>query len=156
MDENVSGAFDEQEYIETGGGIMELKDLVGEHLLDAVDFSNEQVKGWGSEFENAQVMRFRLDGIVYTVTEDPSDGYRSSMREITAGDGEMTNIFSPIPVLGWHRAINKYGESENILELIDVLSGKVVVEVGTEDYDDFYPIFVANFQPGAILHFLQT
>ena len=29
------------------GNEMELKDLVGEHTLDAVDFSNEQVKTYG-------------------------------------------------------------------------------------------------------------
>ena len=129
---------------------MELKDLVGEHLLDAVDFSNEQVKGWGSEFENAQVMRFRLDGIVYTVTEDPSDGYRSSMREITTGEWRMSNTFSPIRVVGCQRTMYGHGHSADILELIDVVSGKIVIEVGTMDEEDYYPNFVANFNPEAI------
>lgn len=129
---------------------MELKDLVGEHMLDAVDFSNEQVKTWGEHFEACQVMRFRLDGKVYTATEDPSDGYRSSMNEITVGDWPMTNVFQPVRVVGRHRTVYEYGGSSDVLELIDVGTGKTVIEVGTDNDDDYYPSFVANFQPEAM------
>lgn len=126
---------------------MELKDLVGEHMLDAVDFSNEQVKTWGYEFEACQVMRFRLDGKVYTATEDPNDGYRSSMREISVGEWAMKNTFQPVRVVGRHRTVNGYGGSSDVLELIDAGTGKTVVEVGTDDDDDYYPSFVASFRP---------
>ena len=129
---------------------MELKDLVGEHMLDAVDFSNEQVKTWGDEFEACQVMRFRIDGKVYTATEDPSDGYRSSMSEITVGDWQMTNVFQPVRVVGRHRTAYEYGGSSDVLELIDAGTGKTVIEVGTDDDDDYYPSFVANFDPTAM------
>jgi hypothetical protein len=130
---------------------LELKDLIGEHILDAVDFSNEQVKTWGDEFEACQVMRFRLGGMVYTVVEDPSDGYRSSMREITAGDWTMTNIFAPLRVVGRHRTVCGYGGSSDVLELIDIGTGKTVIEVGTDDDDDYYPSFVATFNPVALM-----
>lgn len=126
---------------------MELKDLVGEHMLDAVDFSNEQVKTWGDEFEACQVMRFRLDGKVYIATEDPSDGYRSSMREITVGEWAMKNTFQPVRVVGRHRTVYQYGGSSDVLELIDVGTGQTVVEVGTDNDDDYYPSFVASFRP---------
>ena len=73
---------------------MELKELVGEHMLDAVDFSDEQVKTWGDQFEACQVMRFRLDGKVYVAVEDPSDGYRSCMNDLAvADDATMKNTF---------------------------------------------------------------
>lgn len=126
---------------------MELKDLAGEHMLDAVDFSNEQVKTWGDEFEACNVMRFRLDGKVYMATEDPSDGYRSSMRELAVGEWPMTNVFPPLRVVGRHRTANEYGGSSDVLELLDAGTGKTVIEVGTDNDDDYYPSFVANFQP---------
>lgn len=129
---------------------MELQDLIGEHLLDAVDFSNEQVKTWGEEFEDCHVMRFRLDGKVYTAMEDPGDGYRSSMREITVGDWEMSNTFPPVRVIGRHRTEGRYSGVDDVLELIDVGTGKVVIEVGTDNVDDYYPGFVAHFDPAAM------
>lgn len=122
---------------------IELKDLIGEHLLDAVDFSNEQAKTWGDEFEALRVMRFRMDGKVYTVTENPLNSYHSSMRDITAGDWRpMTNTFAPLRVVGLHRTVY-YGPSSSadILELIDIGTGKIVIEVGTDNGIDYYPIF---------------
>ena len=128
---------------------MELKDLVGEHFLDGVDFSNEQIKTWGDQFENCQVMRFRLDGIVYTAIEDPSDGYRSSMRDIEAGAVPINNTFQAVRVVARHREKSRYG-TDDVLELIDVGTGQTVIEVGTSDIDDYYPGFVAFFNPKAM------
>ena len=34
---------------------MELQDLVGEHWLDAVDFSHEEVATWGDRFESCEM-----------------------------------------------------------------------------------------------------
>ena len=134
---------------------MELKALVGEHQFDAVDFSNEQVKTWGDEFEACQVMRFRLDGNVYVAVEDPSDGYRSCMNELTVSeDATMKNVFEPVKVIGRHREESTYSSSstDDVLELIDADSGNVVLEVGTENTDDYYPCFVAAFHPEAMTH----
>lgn len=120
---------------------MTLDDLVGEHELDAVDFSSESIKdSWGDGFEDCQSMRFRLDGVVYAVTEDPSDGYRSCMQDIVVvPDAEMTNAFTPIRVLArMQRAV---------LELIDIANGETVLEAGTDNADDYYPCFVASFTP---------
>ena len=130
---------------------VELVSLVGEHLLDAVDFSNEQVKTWGDEFEPCQVMRFRLNGKCYTATEDPDDGYRSSMKDLVVSDCvEMKNVFAPVRVIGRHRTAGSYG-AEDVLELIDAKTGKTVIEVGTDNSDDYYPGFVANFNPEAMV-----
>jgi len=105
---------------------MELKELVGEHVLDAVDFSNEEVKTWGDHFENCEVMRFRLDGKVYSVVEDPSDGYRSSMRDIHIDENaKMRNIFDPIRVLARHRDRGRY-DDDDVLELLDIKNGQII------------------------------
>jgi hypothetical protein len=130
---------------------MELKALAGEHLFDAVDFSNEQVKIWGDEFEACQVMRFRLDGNVYVAVEDPSDGYRSCMNELTVSeDAAMKNVFGPVKVIGRHRDTGDCEEPADVLELIDAGTGKIVLEVGTENTNDYYPYFVAAFHPEAM------
>ena len=132
---------------------MELNELVGEHMLDAVDFSNEQVKTWGDEFEFCQVVRFRLDGKCYIATEDPGDSYRSSMRELTVIDeAEMNNVFAPLKVIGRHRTEGRYGYQDDVLELIDAVTGRIVLEVGTESVDDYYPGFVSSFHPEAMAH----
>lgn len=136
---------------------MELQDLVGNHILDAVDFSNEQVKTWGDEFEDCEVVRFRLNGQVFAATEDPSDGYRSSMRDIASlGDVPMQNVFRPQAVVGRYQSERPAYEGADytyqcdILELVDARTGKVVLEVGTDNTDDYYPSFVSSFHPEAM------
>lgn len=132
------------------GAIMELKDLIGEHILDAVDFSTEQVKNLWDDFCDSQVIRFRLDGKVFTAIEDPDDGYRSCMKELFVGDWPMSNAFPPVRVLCRHKDHNEDGEVSDILELIDAITGEAIVQVGTEEIDGYYPSFVAVFRPEAM------
>jgi hypothetical protein len=124
-----------------------IDDLVGEHLFDGVDIYVENVKTYGDNFDEANVILFRLDGVVYVAFEDPSDGYRSSMdRLIVSPSSEMTNIFPAIRVLA-RKKNNGDWQNNDTLELIDMITGKVVMEVGTDNYDDYYPSFVSNFRP---------
>lgn len=127
----------------------ELTDLIGKRRVDAVDFDNEQVKElYGDGYEDCSVCRFRLDGVVYIAIEDPNDGYRSSMRNlIVANDVAMKNVFPSVEVLGKHRTFGDYGATDDVLELVDTITGKVVLEVGTDNSDDYYPSFVASFHP---------
>src|SRR6185312_11152734 len=104
---------------------VELKDLVGAHMLDAVDECTEQVQQWNESFEDANVLRFRLDGKVYTAVEDPGDGYRSSMQTIDVSEAEMKNVFAPVLVLATHRTDGSYGDEDDVLVLTDIETGKV-------------------------------
>ncbi|WP_024898834.1 hypothetical protein [Brucella rhizosphaerae] len=127
---------------------MELKDLIGRHMLDAVDFTNAMIKGWLDEYEDCEVCRFRLDGTTYVAVEDPDDGYRSSMRELLVDENAtMSNVFPAIEVEAAYR--DKYGDHDgaDILMLVDVVTGKTVLEIGTDNTDDYYPFFVSDFQP---------
>ena len=124
---------------------MNLSDLVGEHILTGVDFDNMEVEHYGA-MESVQVMHFVLDDITYTVLEDPSDGYRSSMEEIKVSEASVDNIFDPVHVIGRIRERGECGCCD-VLELIDVQTGKIVLEAGTENTDDYYPWFVVNFTP---------
>jgi hypothetical protein len=127
---------------------MQLSDLVGEHILDAVDFEVEKIDDYRGYLKDCNVMRFRLDGVVYVAVEDPEDGYRSCMRDLKMADPEsMRNVFQPVKVLARHRTIGSYGDQDDVLELVDVENWKVILEAGTEALGDYYPGFVARFTP---------
>jgi hypothetical protein len=123
---------------------MELKDLVGIHKLSGVDFENIEIEKYGC-FEDAQMMRFRLDNIIYVITEDPSDGYRSSMKDIIISKDKIKNKFKSIDVLGIYEE-GKYGDLD-ILKLVSTKTGGTIIEVGTDHSDSYYPCFIANFKP---------
>ncbi len=127
--------------------LVDLDSLLGGHMLDAVDMFTESVKeSYGDYFKDCEHIRFRLNGTIYTAIEDPSDGYRSCMESlIVTPDVEMKNVFPAIQVVG-HKKANGYGTNDT-LELIDAVTGKVVLEVGTDNSDDYYPSFVAAFFP---------
>lgn len=134
---------------------VEFSDLVGEHTLTGV--SEGEVRytpyEWSGE-EVANTITFVLDGVAYTAQEDPRDGYRSCMGELHVG-GECTNLFPPVRVIAREVAERKGGTpgewewrtTVDVLELLDAETGKVVLEVGTHDSDDYYPSFVASFMP---------
>jgi hypothetical protein len=131
---------------------VEFASLIGEHVLDAVDTSTEKVKAWyGDSFEDASCIRFRLDGKVYTAIENPDDGYRSSMEKLFVSTDEMKNVFPPCKVLVRHNekdTDSSCPQSNDTLEFIDVVTGKIVMRVGTDNVDDYYPYFVAEWNPG--------
>jgi hypothetical protein len=128
----------------------ELKDLIGKHTLGAVDFDTQEIESWpGSEYtETANVCRFRLNGTVFAAIEDPSDGYRSHMRDlVVVPNADMKNVFPAVEVLGVHRDRDGSYSQSDILELIDTTTAKCVLSVGTSNTDDYYPSFVSSFQP---------
>lgn len=124
---------------------MRLEDLIGEHELTGVDFG-ELPPDNDRRWDIANTMTFVLDGHAYLATEDPSDGYRSCMSDIVEVPNTVKNTFAPCRVVGRHRTSSTYG-SDDILELIDVVTGEAVLEVGTENDDDYYPSYIANFMP---------
>ena len=129
---------------------MELKDITGTKVLDAVDFLEEKTVNGYDETEDCQVCRFRLDGIVYVAVENPSDGYRSMMKELKIDtEAKMKNIFVGCNVICTHIQKGKY-DDHDILALVDAKTGKTVLRVGTGNYNDYYPYFVATFDPTAM------
>lgn len=111
---------------------MELSDLVGKHTLTGCDQA-----GVG----DANAFVFVLDGVAYRAQEDGNDGYRSALGEIAIVTDPVVNTFPPVEVIG------RLDKGSDILELIDTVTGKTVIEVGTADADDYYPSYVANFTP---------
>lgn len=129
---------------------VELKDLVGKHMLSGVDFSEQSIKAeWGDYFEDCQVMNFVLDDKAYSAIEDPNDGYRSAMRELRVISPDLiSNRFPPIEVVAVYQGENnnsRYGD--DTLDFYDAANGKLVLSVGTDRSDNYYPWFVADFTP---------
>ena len=125
---------------------MELKDLVGKHVLTGVDMDNKSIQQYGDYFEDCEVINFVLDGKTYSAVEDPSDGYRSCMKEIIESVEPIKNTFPGQEILARMRDDSDYGKNE-ILDCIDVKTGKIVLSVGTESTDDYYPLFIGVFTP---------
>lgn len=127
---------------------MKLSDLTGASVLDAVDYGTEQCEAaWGDQLENCQALRFRLNGVCYAAVEDPQDGYRSCMRELLISNAPIRNTFAPVPVVGILQDKDEYGQDSELLKLVAAATGKTILTIGTKNTYDYYPCYVANFQP---------
>ena len=123
---------------------MELKELVGKHYLSGFDTSTE--KAVDSRHEDFEVVRFVLDGKTYKAIEDPSDGYRSYLQDLVITDEVISNTFPPQEVIGKMKEDSDYSVNDTI-QFIDAVTGKIVLEVGTNNTDDYYPYCVMNWRP---------
>lgn len=113
-----------------------LESLVGVHTLTGVDTDPRE-----SPLRHADAISFMLDGQTYLAVEDPQDDYRSSMESISRVDEPTKNQFPVVQVLGRMR------DNDPVLELLNVETGKVILSVGTDNADDYYPCWVAAYHP---------
>jgi hypothetical protein len=120
---------------------LELKDLIGKHMLTAVSKGVEPAAPDCYCPEGGESISFTLDGVTYMATEDPDDGYRSMMREIKIVDQELSNKFPEVEVMCTMRY------REDILDVLDASNGKIILSVGTDDSEDYYPWWVAEWVP---------
>lgn len=112
--------------------------LVGRHMMSGVDFIP------GGDNAPAE-LRFVLDGVAFAVIEDPSDGYRSMLDGVFFYKGIVNNAFPAVSVY-----LSKLDDDTSDLYNMATNEGKVVVQFGTENSDDYYPCFVAYFDPTAL------
>jgi hypothetical protein len=124
-----------------------MDEFIGEHVLSGVDFDTTMIEAWGDEFEQAEVMRFRLDGVIFAAIEDPDDGYRSCLGGFEVSDAKMGNIFEGVNVIGRIRTKGEYGDDDEVIEFIDCVTGLLVLEAGTTSVDAYYPCYCARFSP---------
>ena len=118
---------------------IQLESLVGLRELTGVDFDEETITGEYS-VENCRTISFTLDNKTYTAYEDLEDGYRSCMRYLKISEKPTKNSFASVKVMARMR-------DEEVFQLLDIKTGKVVLEVGTDRFDSYYPSFVSNFSP---------
>lgn len=124
---------------------MKLKDLIGKHILSGIEVGKKIVGNYGYE-ELCNYIKFTIDDTTYMALEDPDDGYRSYMRELIIVKEECQTKLPNISVC-CHMKENSDYEYNNILVFVDVNSGKEILEIGTENYDDWYPYCVLEYHP---------
>ena len=127
---------------------IKLEKLIGKHLLSGVDTYAKKItdKNDYNFGVDANCISFILDGITYTAVEDVDDGYRSSMKKLGVDTVVVKNTFPKTEVLVRMKSDSDY-QVNDILEFINTKNGKIVLEVGTDGTDYYYPCFVANFYP---------
>ena len=125
---------------------IELKTLVGFHTLYGVDGVKHSIDGL-DRYDESQVVNFDLDGVTYSAIEDPEDGYRSMLDKLIVSNESISNRFPGCKVLGSYDS----NSVDDILEFRDVTTGKVVLRIGTENTDDYYPNFIGVFIPENML-----
>lgn len=122
---------------------MYLNDFVGEYVLTYVpnlDIPHPTDR-------DASGISFQLNNTNITIFEDPDDGYRSHAGELITTEGYVPSV-GHIPEWIHEKVICTYcGNCEDILEVRSVVTGGILLRVGTENTDDYYPWFVAQWSP---------
>ena len=78
--------------------------------------------------------------------EDPDDGYRSYMHELEIVE-DPCKIKLPSIFVCCHMRENGNYENNDILVFVDFENGKEILEIGTGNYDDYYPYCVLHYYP---------
>ena len=92
---------------------------------------------------HADEIIFILNNETYKAKEDENDGYRSSLGYVSKTNDVCKNTFSSHKVKTRWKS-NVYEENHTI-EFVDVISGRPVLEIGTDNWDDYYPCCRLNF-----------
>jgi hypothetical protein len=125
---------------------IELSYLIGPHTIDGrADFVMPLVDAYGYN-EDAHVFVMRLDGQLYWFQEDPSDGYRSGLAHSRRCDpAELpAGSFAEFPAMDIEI---EAGDADNDTLIGRTPFGAVLFEVGTCNAGDYYPSFVATWNP---------
>lgn len=89
-----------------------------------------------------------IDEIAIFIFEDSEDGARSSAMEPIVAKRSLDDfcdvdyIFAPVLVSRW---TNK--SADNGLDFIDTRNDKLILRVGTHNFDDWYRMFVCDWRP---------
>lgn len=135
--------------------LMELKKLKGKHIFTGVELGSTKVQSYeDGPFENANYVKFELDDITYIAVEDPDDGYRSYMKELSISKESIKYKIPSLLVTCIYEAKND-GYTCDILRFVDVENGETFLRIGTADTDDYYPYCVFEYKPEN-LHFNQN
>lgn len=120
---------------------MELKDLEGKHVLSGIDRIRGYVVSFGST-EEVDGIRFCLDDVNYECLENPDDGYRSYLNGLEVTSEPCRYRFPGTEVL-----CSMSEDGEDILEVREAKTGKIVLRIGTDNDDSYYPVCRMEYYP---------
>ena len=116
---------------------MTLNELTGIHVFSGIEVGT---------IDKCNYVKFTIDGVHYVAVEDPDDGYRSVCRELQVSNTAPKTTFMPQPVECSMMENYRY-EKNDVLVVSDRFTGKVVLEIGTRNWDDYYPYFHLQYNP---------
>lgn len=105
----------------------------------------EGLVGKTFKFYGVDNVMFKLDRTVWVAIENEDDGYRSHLETVEARD--------PKEGIFYRRSLTRVRlEDDNDgyfrgYRLVDEKDGHVWLRVGTDNVDDYYPMFVFEYQP---------
>jgi hypothetical protein len=115
---------------------VQLSELAGTRVLDGINRGP-------SHTDDANVVLLRLNGVTYEFSEDPNDGYRSMLGGVRVVTDPVVP-FEPVIV-----SIEHIDNASTKMLVLRRALGKrnEICRVGTDNYDDYYPCFVFDWQP---------
>lgn len=118
---------------------MKLKDFTGVGYLSGIDSLTVGLERDENTNRSANAYVFIWNGKSYTVYEDPDDGWRSYLGEITQTKIKVRNTFPPQKVFGV--------AVKEMLYLVNYDTQELLLELGTDHSDDWYPHVVMRWYP---------
>lgn len=121
--------------------------LTGVHALNGIAVRPNMATGWNGERINLCLLM--IDGTIYAAVEDPSDGYRSALEGLFyTGLTEMDfDSVVDTGVLISYVPDNRYTERFDGFEFRDLQNGKLVLRIGTNYCDYYYPCCIMQWNP---------
>ena len=120
----------------------------GKHEFSGIDpFQYQDEYGHGRTHDGYYVI---IDNVVYAFENDPDDGWRSYGKiyipeKISVHD--IKNRFLAQDVIIMQQHIEHTVENKDFYSIIDVVSGKTILEIGTDYTDSYYPLAICHYYP---------
>ena len=127
-----------------------LSSLVGKHEMTGLNIGIMDIERYGSK-ETCNFVDICLDNTVYRFLEDPDDGYRSYMRSILIIPRRLAKLTDT----GRVKLICSL-QDDDILDMVDIVTNKSVLKVGTDYSDDYYPSCVMSYYPENMTQIKKT
>jgi hypothetical protein len=113
----------------------------------STEFDFESLVGTEADFYGVDNHCFKLDDVIYESVEDEDDGYRSMLDCVQINEeAKASKIFFGLPIA---RVVVE-SEDDGYFrgyKLTDLHDSHEWLRFGTEDYDDWYPMFRFEYSP---------
>jgi hypothetical protein len=134
-------------YEDDPNGEVTLESFIGLRTLRAI--GQAMITSEGYPHDTVQQIVIDVDGILYEFTEGSNDGLRSSLgslRSVRTTPHRMAVIDPPLVVHFHHRARGDR-DGADCIYAINERTGLVVLDIGTDNIDDYYPSFIFSWDP---------
>ena len=118
----------------------------GKHKFSGIESYKRPGDYWGECIGSYIV----IDDVVYAFEIDPDDGYRSYGKVYILKNISVNNIKNRFPaqdvIITLHQREHTDGNKQ-FYAITDAITGKTILEIGTDYTDDFYPVAICHYYP---------